>query len=344
MTDLDQLVQPLAGSDPCGADLEYDSRFLSIKEMVEGGTEENPAEWKKVKKLCLELLSDGRSTELIVYLVAALVATEGYQGLRDGFHVLAKSMEEFWDTIYPKLDESEPEDERYDYRLNALAQLGEPVRKMGDPIGFLEHILRSPLVPTGGKSGATYWPVWEKDAGGENADPGEAASALESLSRMAEEDRSAFETLIAETIESIESLGSFLMEKTGAAYNAPFDEHLLPALKKIHNAVASAGSGESATTAESEAVSTLNVENENSPAPASKTAAAPGTINSTADVRKALDRIISYYRKAEPSSPVPYLLKRAEKLIDADFIEIVKNLNADSEYQFRTTLDITGSD
>jgi type VI secretion system protein ImpA len=39
-----------------------------------------------------------------------------------------------------------------------------------------------------------------------------------------------------------------------------------------------------------------------------------------------LDRLISYYAKAEPSSPVPMLLERAKRLVGADFITIVKDM------------------
>lgn len=341
MADSEQLLQPFAGADPCGVDLEYDNRFAAIRDLVSAGRPEAPVEWKKIRKQCIELLNDGRSVELLIFLTSALVATEGYSGLRDGLHILAKSLEEFWESIYPKLDESEPEEERYAIRLNLLAQLGEPVRKMGDPLGFLEKVLRAPLTPSESKASPGYWSVWERDAGGGASDPGEAAVVVDHLSRMGRADIEALSQLLQESIASLQGLGSFLLEKTQSAYNAPFDEYLLPALKKIHADVEAAAGTVTAPIDE--------------PGPAAESGTAPaasasapaaarnlsGEVQSTADVRKALSAIMAYYRKAEPSSPVPYLLKRAERLIDAEFIDIVKNLNADAEHQFRTTLDIT---
>ena len=51
-----------------------------------------------------------------------------------------------------------------------------------------------------------------------------------------------------------------------------------------------------------------------------------GAINSPNDVLNTLDRIISYYKRNEPSSPVPMLLLRAKKLVSADFLTIVKDM------------------
>jgi type VI secretion system protein ImpA len=52
----------------------------------------------------------------------------------------------------------------------------------------------------------------------------------------------------------------------------------------------------------------------------------PGQISSRADVTAALDRIIDYYARHEPSSPLPIVLKRAKRLVGADFMTIINDL------------------
>jgi len=341
MIDLEQIIQPIAGANPCGIDLEYDSRFQAIKDLVDAGTEDSPTNWKKVQKDCVELLNDGRNVELLVLLAVSLVATDGFVGLRDGLHILAQSVQEFWDTIYPELDMDEPESERHEIRLNTLAQLGEQPRKMGDKLCFVERILRAPLSPSNARGAPGFWPVWEHEsAGGEDAS--EADTVQNYGGNLSPEDRAALLECIDQSIGYLRGVGSFLMEQTGMAYSAPFDEHLLPILQQIHNFL---DSGEAATVPNNEASAAPADASANSAAAvAVAPSASAGTINSSDDVRKVLDKIIAYYRKAEPSSPVPYLLVRAQKLIAADFMEIVKNLNQDSEHQFRTTLNITESD
>ncbi len=55
-------------------------------------------------------------------------------------------------------------------------------------------------------------------------------------------------------------------------------------------------------------------------------AAPPGAITSPQDVQNTLDRIIAYYAANEPSSPVPTILRRAKRLVGADFMTIMKDI------------------
>lgn len=336
MIDTEQLLQPLAGADPSGADPEADSRFDAVRSAIEAGSEESPPEWKKLRQQILDLLNDGRSLDLLVYLAVTLTATDGYRGLRDGLLVLARSVEDFWDSIHPKLDETEPEDERYDIRLNTLAQLGEAPRKLGDPLGFVEKILRAPLHPSN-RSPHVFWPVWEAEQGGGNA--ADAATVRDAFLRLDSSDREALLGHVKEALEALKHLNRVLIEKTGTSFNAPFEEHLQPALEFILKFMEAADGGGASAPAE-ETTPSAGAAPASAPAAAAVPVAQAG-IRSSSDVRNALDKIIEYYRKAEPSSPVPFLLIRAKKLIDADFLTIVGNLHKDSEFQFRTTLDIT---
>jgi type VI secretion system protein ImpA len=67
-------------------------------------------------------------------------------------------------------------------------------------------------------------------------------------------------------------------------------------------------------------------------APAASGAPAPisGEINSRTDVVRMLDKILAYYQRHEPSSPVPMLLERAKRLAPKSFLEIMEDLAPDS--------------
>jgi type VI secretion system protein ImpA len=52
-----------------------------------------------------------------------------------------------------------------------------------------------------------------------------------------------------------------------------------------------------------------------------------GSIRCRADVVQALDTICEYYRQVEPCSPVPFLLRRAQKLANMDFVQALQELN-----------------
>ena len=65
---------------------------------------------------------------------------------------------------------------------------------------------------------------------------------------------------------------------------------------------------------------------------ASRTA---GEIRSREDVVATLDRICQYYNRYEPSSPLPLLLGRAERLASKSFMEIVKDLTPEAVPQIQ---------
>jgi len=58
-----------------------------------------------------------------------------------------------------------------------------------------------------------------------------------------------------------------------------------------------------------------------------------GEIRSREDVVRVLDRLSEYFRKNEPSSPVPLLLQRAKRLVSKDFMEILRDLTPDGVSQ-----------
>jgi type VI secretion system protein ImpA len=58
-----------------------------------------------------------------------------------------------------------------------------------------------------------------------------------------------------------------------------------------------------------------------------------GEIRSRDDAVRAIDHISEYFRKNEPSSPVPLLLQRAKRLVAKDFMEILRDLTPDGVSQ-----------
>ena len=71
---------------------------------------------------------------------------------------------------------------------------------------------------------------------------------------------------------------------------------------------------------------------------------AVGAIRSIADVKKTLDQVITYYEKNEPSSPVPVLIKRAKRLVGADFVSIIKDIAPNGMDNVEIVAGITDDD
>ncbi|HEV2455667.1 MAG TPA: type VI secretion system protein TssA, partial [Verrucomicrobiae bacterium] len=65
-------------------------------------------------------------------------------------------------------------------------------------------------------------------------------------------------------------------------------------------------------------------------APAAAGQAISGDVQSRQDVIRMLEKIREYYRRHEPSSPVPYILQRAQRLAEMDFMQIIGDMTPDA--------------
>jgi type VI secretion system protein ImpA len=54
--------------------------------------------------------------------------------------------------------------------------------------------------------------------------------------------------------------------------------------------------------------------------------AAGGAVNGHADVLRRIDEICTWYGREEPSSPVPVLLRRAQRLVGKSFEEVLQDI------------------
>jgi type VI secretion system protein ImpA len=51
-----------------------------------------------------------------------------------------------------------------------------------------------------------------------------------------------------------------------------------------------------------------------------------GAVNSRADAVRAIDMVCQYLERAEPSNPAPLYLRRAQQLINHNFLQLMKEL------------------
>ena len=113
--DIEALLQPIAGENPCGADLRYDPLTDQIKEARRRDDDLNQGVWKHdiktadyglVVKLASEALGKrSKDLQLAAWLAEALLRREGTAGFRQGLELIRKLLDNYWDTVYPPIDE-----------------------------------------------------------------------------------------------------------------------------------------------------------------------------------------------------------------------------------------------
>ena len=62
---------------------------------------------------------------------------------------------------------------------------------------------------------------------------------------------------------------------------------------------------------------------------------AGGVVKSRQDAIRALDAVADFFKRTEPSSPIPLFLARAKRLVSKDFLEVLADIAPEAVAQAR---------
>lgn len=124
--DWDQVLQPLPGDQPCGADLQYDATYDSIRRARQDDTDSLPAgvwerqsrkiDWESVAKQCFGFLTQrSKDLQVCAWMVESFVHGHGLQGAVRGVSLFSEMAMIFWVDVHPRIEESD-----IDLRLRPL--------------------------------------------------------------------------------------------------------------------------------------------------------------------------------------------------------------------------------
>ena len=326
------VLTPIAGGDPCGADLEYDGAFAELERSAQGKPEQQigstivPAEepdWKSVQRQAVELLARSKDLRVAVHLTRALLRTGGWAGFAQGLGVLRDFVDQYWTGVYPRLDPDDGNDPTM--RVNILGSLADAattgaVRGMvlvaSRTLGrftLRDLEIAAGDAPAAGAEGPTMASL---DGAALDCDLGELQAA-NTVARATAEALGALETSVAARVGAASgvSYGKLLsLVKKASAFLAA--KVALRAPPPVEAAGESGGNGVGASNGGG--------------APMTGRGGLPGEIGSREDVIRALDKIIAYYERQEPSSPIPLFMQRCKKLVMMSFLDIVRELVPDA--------------
>ena len=337
--DVNKLLAEISPKAPCGEDLSYDPAFLELERIAQGTPEQQvgetivPAEepnWRDVRDQALALLERTRSLSVIKYFVVSAMKTEGLAGLGSSLAVLRGSLERYWDTLWPRLDPDDNNDPLE--RMNIISFLSPPAGIYGDPLGFMQRLGEVPLCNSRqlGRFGLRDIQIARKELSAPAGKPAPELSAIEAAFRdTAAEDIEAAAAAARQAAEHIDAIDSLITRRVGAGKAVNLDP-ARKAMKEICSCMANFAGGLAGAQAGADAAQT--------PAGAAGTGAGPaiaGEIHSAEDVIRVLDLICAYYKRVEPSSPVPLLLGRARGLVRKSFVEIIADLNPEALQQIQ---------
>ena len=320
--DVDSLLQEVEAGSPCGPNLEYDPQFVALeleavgKPEVQYGDTITPAvppDWKAVRKMATELLGRSRDLRLAVYLLRAELALSGIVGLADGLRLIERLLDERWDSIHPELDADDDNDPML--RINSLAILA-------DASTVLKDLKETPLL---GLPGLGPFSLRTLDiATGELPPPaGQEKVTLDSLERAVSDVDdavlSAAVDVLTRALNSVVGIETLLVRQVGSSQALNLDTLTRP-LKRGRDFLAARESVHAPEPAAGDAAPGAQDDSGARGAPIS------GAIANRDDVVRMLDKLIGYYHKHEPSSPLPILLERAKRLVPKSFMEIMQDM------------------
>jgi len=323
--ELEDFLKDIDPDQVCGEDLQYDAAFIELEQAIKGKPEQQmgstvieaePPNWRDIKKRTAALLSKSIDLRLLVFYLRSLTALEGLPGLQDGLLLLKTAVETRWDTINPQLDPDDDNDPTE--RVNVLMSLCDKetlLKLLQQQTPLIESKLLGKfnfrdISIASGKSTATSQ---ENEVSQSTIDAAIQDAEVDQLQQT-------FQAL-TDAFDNLDQLESLVTDYVGIS-NAPSFAELRTFLKEskfiLATALESKGVGEEVISEESDSVSDV--------ASGNTQKSITGTINNNQDVIKTLNLVCEYYKKHEPSSPVPLLVERALSLVGKSFMDALKDI------------------
>lgn len=312
---LESLLSPLSADAPCGADPEYDAAFLALQEASAGKGEQQfgttviaarEPDWPSVHQQARELVERTRDLRTAVLFTRSGARVEGLSGAVRGLQLVRGLLERYWDDVHPRLDASEGGDPTA--RLNALSALSHPAAGLAD---FRAASL------TGQRGGVTVRDI-ELTIGRADPLPGEGVPTEEGVMQGVQAAIAAQPAVAQQMLAASEA---------SLALTACFEQRLdatftpdLEALQRLLKRVAATARRVAGTAAEAAGAGADASADGAAPAPPS------GALCSREDVIRSLERACEWIERNEPTNPAPLLIRRSQRLMTKNFVDIIRDL------------------
>ncbi|WP_312689248.1 type VI secretion system protein TssA [Kosakonia sp.] len=328
---IESLLAPVTAEQPCGENLEYDADFLAMEQASQGKAEQQfgstiipaePADWNRVESLATSLLERTKDIRVMLALTHAWTRRRGLEGYADGLLLLGQALALYWDQLWPSLNDGGEFDPFY--RINALAALSDKsaltttlrqctlLRSNGDELNLrdAQALLDGSKTDCAGYPGGRVRLIDELTRGGQ---PGIAA--------------------VGQIEERLKTIRTWLLEQLGES-GVPEMEQLLKTVGTITGASRASHADAPQETATQPQPTTSAPQPVATPLPASADWRS-AQVTTRADAQLMLEKVKQYFTQHEPSHPAPLMIDRVQRLIELDFMEIIRDLAPDGVNQLQ---------
>lgn len=334
-SEIELLQSPVEGPLPCGEDLEYDPDFMALQQATTGKREQQfgstiipaePPDWARVERIAKQLCQRTIDLRVLVPLTLAWTESRGLPGYVDGLRVVDGVLQKFWDDVHPRVVDEGFEDPLP--RMNALAALAEAE-------GLGRSVRDARLLEDAGVSMSLRQVEALLDSSkADQIDYPGGIGRLREVARRAQEKAAPPVLALHAALELLQRIRETSERALGQSWAPDFSrlERSLRTVVQLLPEQAQQASAEASEVAQgNEAAPSA------SPGQGSASAAngASGQrvagikdieISNRDDVQVLLEKACQYMERTEPSHPAPMLIRRAQRLLDLNFFQIIEEL------------------
>ena len=331
-----QLMQPITEERPCGDSLEdtellasFDAfRLFGQARPLDAPAEkeekripkprESP-EWGQIRDKAVAALTKSKDLRLLATLGAALLRTDGVPAFAETLNVASEWLARYWSQTYPLVDEDAI------LRRNAL-------NCFADPMAVVDGLRKVPLVSS--RQHGTF-SLRDVDIATHQQSPGEGDAQVDGVQVNA-----AFGSMpIGELTRLHESVvgATASLHRIDASMRAAAGSEATPSFDPLTTQFARMGQvlrAQLASHPDSAAAAPSGVDAE-APSAAGDWTSGRAGVASRQDAIRALDAVADFFRRTEPSSPIPLFLARAKRLVSKDFLEVLADIAPEAVAQAR---------
>ncbi len=319
MIDIDALLQPISDAPPAGEDLSFSPEFDAIQEarrsddasldQGEWVTDLKTADWPAVTRQCADLLTTRtKDLRLAAWTAEACTHTDGFEGLAQGFRLVAGLCERFWDDMHPAAEDGDQE-LRVGNLSWMLSQSIAWIRQIPLTCAAEGHFTANDLEFAARQSAE---PVADGAAHADMAriDAARAATPFDFYRQLTVHAPHAQEAL-----NELERVVDSHLGMEGPSFSATRDalDKVVASARRMAAAAGVATSGEGGE-AEAHSPGTGGLPAEAATTAEGNISTQPlGTISTRRDALLQLQKVAEFFRRTEPHSPVAYLAERAAR-------------------------------
>jgi type VI secretion system protein ImpA len=338
-TDPSVLCEPLAPDAPCGVDLEDTQLLASFDAFRIFGRDTLPPteiDWSEIRQRSLEALAQSRDLRVLVHLAAATLRLEGIAAFCGVLAVANRWLGEQWELVFPRVSDDAL------LRKNALSCLA-------DPVAIVAHLRRSPMITHRQFGSVTLRDIdlgaGQPDSMDEQQVAGDPRRIEAALGATPVGELEALVAVLSDSVSSLDNIVANMQQRAGPQFApqfGPLAKSLMRMRKHLEEHLVTRGRTNSTVHATHGDVSAAAAPEDPTSVTGPYMGTGAGEISSRQEAIRAIDAAVLFFRKYEPSSPVPILLERARRLVSKGFMEVLEDIAPDGLAQARIVGGIRG--